>query len=95
MNHPQPPTPMEVDNETAIGFLLNTMKLKREKDIDMRFHWVKDRIKQKQFLIYWRPGENNMGDYVSKYHSATHHKLWRPRFFASLAHTTNTPTEKS
>ena len=26
MGHPQPPTPMEVDNETAIGFLKSTMK---------------------------------------------------------------------
>ena len=29
MGHPQPPTPMEVDNETAIGFLKITMKKKR------------------------------------------------------------------
>ena len=29
MGHPQPPTPMEVDNETAIGFLKITMKQKR------------------------------------------------------------------
>ena len=28
MCHPQPPTPMEVDNETAIGFLKSTMKKK-------------------------------------------------------------------
>ena len=26
MGHPQPPTPNEVDNETAIGFLKSTMK---------------------------------------------------------------------
>ena len=26
MGHPQPPTPMEMDNETAIGFLKSTMK---------------------------------------------------------------------
>ena len=31
MGHPQPPTPMEVDNETAIGFLKITMKQKRSK----------------------------------------------------------------
>ena len=35
MGHPQPPTPMEVDNETAIGFLKSTMKQKRSKSIDM------------------------------------------------------------
>ena len=37
IGHPQPPTPMEVDNETAIGFLKSTMKQKRSKEIDMRF----------------------------------------------------------
>ena len=26
MGHPQPPTPTEVDNETAIGFLKSTIK---------------------------------------------------------------------
>ena len=26
MGHPQPPTPMEFDNKTAIGFLKSTMK---------------------------------------------------------------------
>ena len=34
MGHPQPPTPMEVDNEIAIGFLKSTMKQKRSKAID-------------------------------------------------------------
>ena len=29
MGHPQPPTPMGVDNETATGFLKITMKQKR------------------------------------------------------------------
>ena len=45
MGYPQPPTPMEVDNETAIGFLKSTMKQKRSKAIDMRFYWVRDRVK--------------------------------------------------
>ena len=49
MGHPQPPTPMEVDNETAIVFLKSTMNQKRSKAIDMRFYWVRDRVKQNQF----------------------------------------------
>ena len=57
MGHSQPPTPMEVDNETAIGFLKITMKQKRSKAIDMRFYWVRDRVNQNQFMVYWRPGE--------------------------------------
>ena len=46
MGHPQPPTPMEVDNETAIGYLKSTMKQKRSKAIDMIFYWVRDRVNQ-------------------------------------------------
>ena len=75
---------MEVDNETAIGFLKITMKQKRSKSIDMRFYWVRDRVKQNQFLIYWRPGANNAGDYVSKHHSPAHHQTMRPNFFVNL-----------
>ena len=55
MGHPQPPTPMEVDNETAIGFLKSITKQKRSKEIDMRLYWVRDRVNQNQFLIYWIP----------------------------------------
>ena len=84
MGHPQPPTPMEVDNETATGFLKSIMKQKRSKAIDMRFYWVRDRVKQNQFLIYWRPGANNVGGYVSKHHSPAHHQTMRPIFFVNL-----------
>ena len=68
---------MEVDNETAIGFLKSTMKQKRSKAIDMRFYWVIDRVKQNQFFIYWRPSANNVGYYVSKHHSPAHYEYYR------------------
>jgi len=29
----------------------------------MRYYWIKDRIKQKQFNLTWRPGVDNMADY--------------------------------
>ena len=37
MGHPQSPTPMEMDNETAIDFLKSTMKQKRSKTIGEEF----------------------------------------------------------
>ena len=79
MGHPQPPTPMEVENETASGFIESAMKLKRSKSIYMRFYWVRDRVNPNQFMIYWRPGANNFGDYVSKHHSPAHHQTMRPK----------------
>jgi hypothetical protein len=42
--------------------------------MDVRYHWLTNRVNQKQFDIYWRPGRENLGDYHTKHHSAQHHK---------------------
>ena len=44
---------MEVDNSTAKGFADRTIRQKHSKAIDMHFYWVQDRVRQRQFLIYW------------------------------------------
>jgi hypothetical protein len=43
----------------------------------MRYHWLTDRVLQKQFDIYWRQGRENLADYHTKHHSAQHHKDMR------------------
>jgi hypothetical protein len=83
LGHPQPPTPMQTDNSTAAGFAKDTIKQKRSKAIDMRFYWIKDRVQQKQFLVYWRPGPENLGDYHTKHHSPSHHRTMRPTHLLS------------
>jgi hypothetical protein len=40
----------------------------------MRYHWLTDRVRKKQFDVYWRPGRENLGDYHTKHHAAQHHK---------------------
>jgi hypothetical protein len=45
--------------------------------MDMRYHWLTDRVRQKQFDVYWRPGCENLGDYHTNHHSAQHHKDMR------------------
>jgi hypothetical protein len=42
--------------------------------MDMRYHWLTDRVHQKQFDVYWQPGRENLADYHTKHHSAQHHK---------------------
>jgi hypothetical protein len=74
MGHKQPPTPIQVDNTTVLGVVKNTIQPKRTKAMDMRFHWLRCRENQKQFRIYWKPGETNYADYVTKHHPAIHHK---------------------
>ena len=83
MGHPQPPTPIQVDNTTAVSFANSRLKQKATKAIDMRFYWIRDRVNQKMFSIYWGPGSGNSADYVSKHHSPTHHQNMRPTFFAN------------
>jgi hypothetical protein len=56
LGHKHPPTPMETDNTTATGYSNGTIKQKRTKAMDMRFYWIKDRVKQGQFNVYWGPG---------------------------------------
>lgn len=77
LGHPQPATPMKRDNSTATGIVNNTIKQKPSKAIDMRFYWLRDRVKQGQFDIYWEPGKHNLADYPTKHHSGAHHKRVR------------------
>ena len=77
MGYPQPATPMKTDNSCANGIVNNTMKQKRSKAIDMRFHWLRDRTNQGQFHIYWDRGQNNLADFYTKHHPASYHKTMR------------------
>jgi hypothetical protein len=77
LGYPQPPTPMETDSTTATGYSNGTIKQKRTKSMDMRFYWIKDRVKQGQFNVYWGPGYQNLADYFTKHHSLAHHKIMR------------------
>ena len=41
---------------------------------------MKDRLKQKDFFIYWKPGNQNMGDYFTKHHPPYHHREIRATY---------------
>jgi hypothetical protein len=76
LGHSQSPTPLRTDNSTAFSILNETIKQKKSKAMDMRYHWLTDRVHQKHF-DFWRPGRENLGDYHTKHHSAQHHKYMR------------------
>ena len=73
MNQPRPPTPIQVGNSTSVGISNKTIRERQSKAIDIRFYWITDRIRQGQFLVYWKPGPTNMGDYHSKHHPPAYH----------------------
>jgi hypothetical protein len=75
--HIHPPTPMETDNTTATGYINGKIKQKGTKAMDMRFYWIKDRVRQGQFHVYWGPCYQNLANYFTKYHSPVHNKRMR------------------
>ena len=80
MDHPQQATPIQFDNKCTEGIANDTMKKNYTKAMDMRFYWIKDRVGLLQFLIYWRKGLDNLGDYITKHHPISHHRRVRPTY---------------
>jgi hypothetical protein len=68
------PTPLRTYSSTAFGILNETIKQRRSTAMDMIYYWLTNRVRQKQFDVYRRPGRENLGDYHTKHHSAQHHK---------------------
>ena len=52
LGHPQPPTPIKIDNSTALSYVYNKIHQKRSKSWDMRFHWLCDKETQDLVLVY-------------------------------------------
>ena len=84
MGHLQPATPIQTDNACAAGITNGTVKQQRSKAMDIRFYWIKDRVKQGQFLVHWRRGTDNLADYFTKHHSPAHHRAMRSRYLLDL-----------
>ena len=84
LGHKQPPTPLQTDNSMTDAVCNGKVQLKRKKAMDMRFHWLRDRECQQQFIIYWRPGKSNYGDYWTKHHPEKHHKNNRKEFLTPM-----------
>jgi hypothetical protein len=78
LGHEQPATRIRTDNSTACGFANETIKQKKSKSFDMRFNWLLDQEQRSQFDIKWEAGKNNLADYMTKHHPASHHQQVRP-----------------
>lgn len=70
-------TPIRVDNKAAVGIANDTVKQKRSKAVDMRYHWIRDRVRQQQFKVCWKPGTDNLADFFTKRHPVKHFQSMR------------------
>jgi hypothetical protein len=66
LGYPQPCTTILVDNTCAIGLATDTLKTARTKAIYMRFHWLRDRVRQEQFNIIKVASADNIADFFTK-----------------------------
>ena len=87
INHTQqkPGTPLKTDNKTSHEILKNLIKPKKSKTWDMRYHWIEDRIKQKEINLHWKPGIKNWADYFTKHFAPAYHKIMRKHYLIAAA----------
>jgi hypothetical protein len=52
----------------------------------MRFYWIRDRVRQKQFHVYWCKAEFNRADYFKKHHTTKHHQNMRHKYLHQSNH---------
>jgi hypothetical protein len=84
MGQDQAATPIQIDNACAAGVANETVKQRRSKAIDMPFNWIRDLIKQGQFIIHLRKGTDNLADYFTKHPFPAHHKHIRSDYLFEL-----------
>jgi hypothetical protein len=66
LGYTQPPTTILCDNECAVGLSNNNIRPKMSKSINMRLHWVQDRVRLNEFRIVFVPGVDNLSDFFTK-----------------------------
>ena len=66
MGHPQPRTPIHMDNSAAHSVVTNNIQPRWAKALDMRFYWLRCRDAQGQFRYFWMPGAQNLANYFTK-----------------------------
>ena len=77
LGYPQQATTIVCDNSCAVGVANDTVKQKRSKAIDMRYHWIRDQVRQGKMIITWEEGAANLADYLTKAHPVHHYVTMR------------------
>jgi hypothetical protein len=80
LDHPQPPAPIHINNTTTVDILNNTIKQQRSRAKEMRYFRLLDGEAEQLFQFYYQPGQENLGNYPSKHHSADIHQHVHPYF---------------
>jgi hypothetical protein len=71
LGYPQKETPIIIDNSAASSIANRTAKQRKSRCIQMRYHWIRDRVDNGEFKVIWAPGAHNKADFFSKTLPAT------------------------
>ena len=93
LGYKQSPIPLQMDNKSAVGILIDTMAQGRSKPMDMHFHWLKEKDTQKYVKVFWKEGPTNLAEYPTKHHPTKHHIAVRPSYVLNA--TSRTPTSNA
>jgi hypothetical protein len=85
LGYPQPPTPIVYDNTISGALANNKCKQRKSKAFATRYHWIRDRVEQGHFRMVWRPGKDNMADFLTKAHPVHHFRSMAPFIDTAIA----------
>ena len=69
-----------MDNTCAVGIINDNFRQRKSKFIDIPFYWIRDRVKQNQFRIFWGKDSSYLADYFTKHHPPAHHRKMRSTY---------------
>ena len=55
----------------------------------MYFYWVRDKVRQGHYLVYWRIGKDNLVNYFTKHHPTKHQRAVRITYLSPTADARN------
>jgi len=83
LGYPQGTTQIVTDNAVAVAFANDTCKQTRSKSVDLRFHWVRDRCRQRHYSVEYVKGSNNAADFHTKAQPRKAFNRWKPYMVTS------------
>jgi hypothetical protein len=78
MGYRQTASTLVCDNEVAVGIASETIKLHRTKGIDMRYHSLRQLVRDCIYTPIWRKGASNVADFYTKFLPLSAHSIKAP-----------------
>ena len=89
IGHHQPLTTVVTYSSTSDGFVNENIRQSKSRAIDVIFYWVRDRVRQGRYIVYWERGKHNLADYFTKHHPTKHHSATRGTYLVPTADSSN------